>query len=109
MPLLKVLLPATRAALAARLALVSLELSATVSVTVLTRFQLASTALTVTSKALPAVRALGLPLLPLAVPGAAVSPGRRSWSLVKAPALTLMLGLVFAVLLPSLLSLAVRV
>ena len=44
---LKVLVPATRAALAGKVALASLEVIATVSL-VLTRFQLASTALTVT-------------------------------------------------------------
>ena len=53
----------------------------TVSVIELTRFQFASTALTVTLNAPPAVCAVGVPVLPVAVPGAAVSPGRRIWSL----------------------------
>ena len=42
---------------------------------VLTGFQLASTARTVTLNAVPAVWAVAVPLLPLAVPGAALSPG----------------------------------
>src|SRR5438876_1178078 len=46
-------------------------------------------------------------MLPVVVPGAAVSPGSSSCSLVKAPALTLVEGEVLAVLLPSLASLAV--
>src|SRR5438477_628346 len=78
-------------------------------VTVLTRFQLASTALTVTLKAAPAVWALGAPVLPVGEPGDAVSPGTRSWSLVKAPALTVMDGLMFAVFVLSVTSLAVIV
>ena len=61
------------------------------SATVFTRFQLASTALTVTAKAVLAVCALGVPVLPVAVPGAAVSPGTNSWSFAKAPPLTMML------------------
>src|SRR2546427_545209 len=51
---LKLAVPATRDALAGSAALVSLELMATVSL-VLTTFQLASTALTVTLNGLPAV------------------------------------------------------
>src|SRR5438046_423487 len=54
---------------------------------VLTRFQLASTALMVTENWVPAVAASGVPVLPEAVPAAAVSPGTKSWSLAKAPAL----------------------
>jgi len=74
-----------------------------------TTFQFASTAFTVTVNAVPAVSALGLPVFPLADPGAAVSPGTRSCSFVNAPAITVIDGLVFAVLLPSVRSLAVRV
>src|SRR5664279_3319279 len=81
----------------------------TLSMTVLTRFQFASTALTVTLKALPAVCADGLPVLPLAVPGAAVSPGNSSCSLVKAPALIVVAGLVLAVMPPLVWSVAVTV
>ena len=101
-------MPATSAAFAGRVALASLEVSATVSVE-LTRFQLASTALTVTLKALPAVCALGVPVLPVAVPGAAVSPGTRIWSFVNAPASIVVDGLVFGLLAPSVTSVAVRV
>ena len=43
-----------------------------------TTFQFASTALTVTLKEPPAVCADGVPVLPVAVPGAAVSPGAGS-------------------------------
>ena len=64
---------------------------------VLTRFQLASTALTVTLKALPAVSVLGVPVLPEALPGEALSPGTSSCSLAKAPGLTVREGLVLAV------------
>src|SRR5438093_533299 len=64
---LKLFVPPTSAALAGRAALASLEVIATVSL-VLTTFQLASTALTVTLNALPAVRDEGVPVLPLTVP-----------------------------------------
>src|SRR5258708_28795121 len=70
------------------------------------KFQLASTALTVTVKAAPAVCAVGAPVLPLAVPGAAVSPGTSNWSLARAPAFTEMAGLVQAGLVPSAVSVA---
>src|SRR6266851_3945223 len=105
---LRFLLPLTRAALAGNVALASLEVKATVSL-VLIRFQLASTALTVTLKAVPAVWADALPVLPLAVPGAAPSPGTNNCNLANAPAVTVMEELVLAVLLPSVLSLAVTV
>src|SRR5207248_100639 len=86
----------------------SLEVMATVSVEI-TGFQLASTALTVTLKAVPEVWLGGGPVLPEAVPGAAASPGARTWSLLKAPALTVIVGLVLAVLAPSVTSEAVIV
>ena len=92
-----------------KLALLSLEVIPTVSLTLLTRFQLASTALTVTLKAALAVCADGAPLFPVAVPGAAVSPGANTWSFAKSPALTAIAGLVLAPLVPSLISLAVTV
>ena len=44
----------------------------------------------------------GVPVLPVAVPGAAVSPGSRIWSFAKAPALIVVAGLVLAVFVPSL-------
>ena len=70
--------PATSGVLAGSVAFASLDDSETESVTVLTRFQFASTALTVTVNAVPAVLAVGVPVLPVAVPAAAVSPGTRS-------------------------------
>ena len=107
--ILKVLLPETRAALAGIVALLSDDVIATVSVPVLTTFQLASTALAVTLNAVPAVRAVGVPVLPLPVPGAAVSPGNKSCNFTKAAALTVIELLVLAVLLGSGMSLAVTV
>src|SRR5204862_6087406 len=84
---LSVLAPDTRGALAGRTALVSLDESVIVSVTLVILFQFASTALTVTLKAVPAVWPLGVPVLPLEVPGAALSPGARSCNLLNAAAL----------------------
>src|SRR5206468_3403780 len=86
----------------------SVEVIAIVSVEV-TGFQFASTALTVTVKLEPAPCADGLPVLPVPVPGAAVSPGIKSWSLLNAPALMVVDGLVLAVFDPSLESVAVTV
>ena len=73
----KDLVPATNAALAGNVALVSPEVMAMASL-VLIKFQLASTALTVTLNALPAVCAFGVPVLPVGEPGNALSPGVRS-------------------------------
>src|SRR5437899_2270286 len=84
---LKLCVPFTRAALGGKAAFPSVEVMATVSL-VLTTFQLASTALTVTVKAVPAACGEGVPVLPLAVPGAAVSPGAKICNLANAPALT---------------------
>src|SRR6185312_640765 len=100
--------PATSAVLAGRVALASVEVMPTVSVEE-TGFQFASTALTVTLNDDPAVCAFGAPVLPLAVPGAAVSPGIRIWSLAKAPALIVVAGLVLAVIAPFVMSVAVKV
>src|ERR1043166_7029600 len=105
---LKVFVPATNAALAGNVALLSEEVIPIVSVA-LTRFQLASTALTVTLKAVPAVCAKGVPVLPEGVPGAAVSPGSNNCNFENAAPFTVMEELVFAVLLPSVTSLAVTV
>src|SRR5437899_429468 len=73
--------PEESAAFAGRVALVPDEVIPTVSVgAVVTLFQYASTAFTVTVNDDPADRALGLPVLPLPlldVPGAAVSPGSK--------------------------------
>src|SRR5882724_5103934 len=89
----KLLLPPVSAALAGRIAFASLEVMATVSL-VLIKFQFASTAFTVTLKAAPVVWASGDPVLPLTVPSDAVSPGLNNCSLAKAPAFTVMSGLV---------------
>src|SRR5207247_8374938 len=104
----KVLVPAVSAALAGWVSLASVVVMPTVSV-LLARFQFASTALTVTLKAVPAICAAGVPVLPMGLPGAAVSPGTSSCSFTKAPALTVMAGLVLALLLPSVTSVAVQV
>src|ERR1051326_6705253 len=105
---LKLLLPLTNAALDGKAALASLEVMATVSL-VFTTFQFTSTALTVTLKAVPAIWLVGVPVLPLAVPGAAVSPGTSNCNFANAPALMVIEGVVLAVLLPSVTSLAVTV
>src|SRR6266851_598771 len=96
-PLVNVNVPATRAALAGSTAFVSVELIATVSLVPIT-FQLASTALTVTLKAVPAISFVGVPVFPAALPGAAVSPGTSNCNLASAPGFTVIAGLVFAVL-----------
>ena len=107
--MLSVLVPAASAMFAGNVALASLDVTPTVWVTELTRFQFASTAFTVTVNAVPAVRAVGVPVLPVAVPGAAVSPGISICSFVNAPAVTVVAGLVFAVFVPSVTSVAVTV
>ena len=100
--------PATNAALAGRVALRSLEVMPTVCV-LLTRFQAASTDRMMTLKAVPDAAAVGVPVLPVAVPGAAVSPGMSNCNFTNAPTLTVIEGLVLAVFVPSLTSLAVIV
>ena len=75
---LSVRVPETKAVSAGSVALASVELMSTTSAAVLTTFQKLSTALTVMLKAVPAVLELGVPVLPLALPGAAVSPGTSS-------------------------------
>src|SRR5437773_158703 len=80
--------PATSGALDGNVAAASLDVMPTVSVTVLTRFQLASTALTATLNAVLATCAPGVPVLPEGVPGDVVSPGTSNWSFVNAPGLT---------------------
>src|SRR5439155_17240558 len=88
----KVCAPPANAVLAGKLALLSDEVRPTVSVTLVTRFQLVSTPLTVTLKAVPAVCAVGAPVLPVALPGEAPSPGARIRSLLKAPGGTWSVG-----------------
>src|SRR2546430_1020159 len=106
---LKATVPAVRAVLAGRVGLGAEDVMPTVSVTVLTTFQFASTAFTVTLNAVPAVCALGAPLLPVAVPGAEVSPGARTWSFENAPALTGIAGLLLPVIATCVTSEAVAV
>ena len=92
---LKDFVPATNAALDGRTAFTSEEVTATVSVAVFTWFQLASTALTLTLNGVPAFCEPGVPVLPVVLPGDAVSPGAKSCSLANDPGLTVMEGLVF--------------
>src|SRR5439155_1639469 len=106
---LKIFVPPTSAALAGGVAFTSLAVMLAVSATLVSRFQLESTALTVTLNAVPAVCEAAVPVLPLLDPGEAVSPGTNNCNFVKLPALTVMAGLVLAVLVPSLMSLAVTV
>src|SRR2546425_3990107 len=90
----RVCVPETRAAFIGRVAVVSLEVMPTRSVTELTRFHRASTALMVTITSVPANCALGVPVLPVALPGAAVSPSTSNCSFVNAPTFTVTLALV---------------
>ena len=83
--------PASRGVSAGKVARPSVEVMATVSVTVSMRFQNSSTAFTVTPNATPTGRSVGVPVLPVTVPGTAVSPGASSCSLEKAPAVVVML------------------
>ena len=70
---------------------------------------MASTELTVKLYGVPEASAEGVPVLPVAVPGAAVSPGASNCNFTNAPALTVTEGLVLAVLVPSVISVAVTV
>src|SRR5690242_15943102 len=92
---LRVAAPELSGVLAGRVMLEAEDVSAKVSLTELTKFQFASTAFTVTLKAVPAVCAVGVPVLPVLVPGALVSPGANNCSLAKAPALMGIEELVF--------------
>ena len=86
--MVKFFVPLTSAAFDGRAALLSVEVMPTVSVTVFTRFQFASTELTVRLKAEPAVCAVGVPVLPGATPGVGVSPGASNCNCVNGPAMT---------------------
>ena len=72
-------------------------------------FQLASTDRTDTLKTLPAVCANGVPVLPVVLPGTAVSPESRTCNLVNGVGFTVTSGLVFGVLVASSASDAVTV
>ena len=88
---------AARAAAAGSVAEASLEVRLTVSLTVLTRFHWASTALTVTGKLVPdnlGARRAGLAARQL--PGAALSPGTSNCNFVKGGVVATMLAVVLA-------------
>src|ERR1051325_4527266 len=106
---LNVFVPATSAAFEGNTPFVSEQVMPTASVTLVSAFQQASTALTVTLNDAPAVCADGVPVLPLALPGEAVSPGTSNCNFANAPTPTEIAGLVFAVFVPSVMSLAVKV
>ena len=53
-----------------------------------TKFQFASTAFTVTFKDVPAICVVGIPVFPVVVPGAAVSPGINTCNFDAVPAFT---------------------
>src|SRR5882672_2459315 len=101
--------PATSAELDGRVALGSEDVIPTVSVTLEITFQFASTALTTTLNGEAAACALGVPVFPVEVPGAAISPGARIWSLAKDPGLTGIAGVVLPVMAAWLTSAAVTV
>src|ERR1051325_9821895 len=90
---LKLRAPPTNAASAGKPALLSEEVRWMVSL-VLTRFQRAPTAFTVTLNGADTACVAGRPVLPVTVPGTEVSPGVRTCSLTKEPGLTVMAGLV---------------
>src|SRR5438128_7648764 len=94
-PETSVRLPAVAPLSSAITALLSELVMVTLGVALLTTFQLASTALTTTvlTNAVPAVCAVGPPVLPSAVPGAVVSSGNQICSLVTTPAVTVRDGL----------------
>src|SRR5262245_6046928 len=89
---IRLVVPPAMAVAAGKVALASLALRPTVSFSVLTRFQKSSTALTETAKLVPAIWALGVPVLPEGVRGAGLSPGTSSCKRVKAAGLTTMLA-----------------
>ena len=84
---LKLIVPETKAASEGKPALLSVEVMCMVSL-VLIKFQFASTALTMTLNGVPAIWAVGVPILPVLVPEAAVSPGVKICSLANTPGLT---------------------
>src|SRR5438477_9969701 len=90
--ILKFFLPASNAALAGNVAFTSLEVIPAVSVIVLTKFQLASTALTVTVKGVPAVWALGVRSEERRVGKEGGSRGARRRCFVNATAVTVIDG-----------------
>src|SRR5207249_1125605 len=91
--MLNVCVPAARPASPGNVAVASLAVMRTVPVAFVVKFQLASTALTVTLNGPPTVRAVGEFVLPVVVPGEANSPGTRSCSFVNDAAVTFRLEL----------------
>src|SRR5258708_9562544 len=79
--------PLTSAALTGAVALGSVKVITVVSL-VPTTFQKASTALTVRLNAVPAACVEGVPVFPVNVPGAALSPGASTCNWIKAAGLT---------------------
>jgi hypothetical protein len=79
--------PAFNEAVAGRVALASEERIEIALVTVVTVAQVSSHARTVTVNGTPATCAVGVPVLPLPVPGAADSPGSSTCSRVYGPAI----------------------
>src|SRR5439155_1144176 len=104
---LKALVPVISAASAGNTALVSVELMSTMSLTVAIRFQNASTALTRLPSAAPTRTAGGAPAATLAV--AVTVAWVLTVSLIGAEEPTVMAGLVLAVLVPAVMSVAVTV
>src|SRR5262249_46270180 len=82
--MLKLTVPFTSGAFAGAMAFVSVVVMATTSLAFATTFQCESTALTETVNGFSAVCASGVPVLPVGVPGAAVSPGTKSCNLTNA-------------------------
>ena len=105
---LKFLVPFVNVLFGGKMALLSDEVIAIRCVTFVTGFQFESTEFTVTVTAAPAVCVFGVPVLPVGVPGAALSPGTSNCSLANAPGVTV-IDDELAVLLPSLASRAVKV
>ena len=85
-----VMLPVVPPLSSAMVALLSLAVIVTLGTALPARFQFASTALTTMplAMAVPAIWSSGVPVLPVGVPGAAVSPGSRTSNLVAASAVT---------------------
>lgn len=108
-PATRVTLPAVAPLSSAIVALGSVLVMVTLGVDVGTTFQFASTALIMTPlvRTVPAIWSDGLPVFPVVVPGTADSPGSRTCSLVAAPALTVIGGLLLAVFVGSVTSVAV--
>src|SRR5439155_2596247 len=112
MPATNVRFPAVTPLSPALIPFVSVLPMVTLGTALGTMFQFASTALTTLPLviAIAAVCAVAVAaVLPVAVPGAATSPGNRICSLVTAPGLTVMGGLVLEVLAPSVMFVAVTV